>query len=48
MLNMFSAILDKMNNEELEKTLIQAKSLLGSQDYEKLKTIIDQKRNNSK
>ena len=44
MLNMFRSMIEKMSNEDLEKTLIQAKSFLGPQDYETLKSLIYEKR----
>lgn len=47
MLNMLTNMLDKMSDKELEKTLAQAKAFLGPQDYEKLKTIINEKKHNN-
>lgn len=44
LLNMFSSMIDKMNDDELNKTLQQAKALLSPQDYEKLKQVISEKR----
>ena len=44
MLNMFSSMLEKMTDEELERTLKQAKTFLGPHDYEKLKSIISEKK----
>lgn len=44
MLNMITNMLDKMNDKELENVLKQAQTLLSPQDYEKLKSIISEKK----
>ena len=42
---MLSNMINKMSDEELEKTLTQAKSLLSPQDYKALEEIINKKKN---
>ena len=46
--NLFLSSISKMNDDELNQTLVKAKSLLSEEDYSKLCEIINkQKENNS-
>ena len=47
-LNMFSNMLDKMNDKEIEATLNNLKNMVSPQDFEKVKAIIQEKKHNTK